>query len=156
MFIRSDKKSDGGFTLIELLITIAIIGVLAGIAIPMYITQQNQAYKAAAIADGHAWAMNTASILNPYSSYGTAPGGKTTAITLSGTTLTVQMSSPIPSTPTSVTAQVGVSSGSSITESGISGTSWCFKVTNTNQVAVYTQAGYQSTATTCSAAGVAS
>ena len=49
--LRSNKE---GFTLIELMIVIAIIGILAAIAIPNFISYRNKAYCTAAENDAHA------------------------------------------------------------------------------------------------------
>ena len=45
------RKSEGGFTLIELLIVIIIIGILAAIAIPMFLNQRDKA-KDSAVKEG--------------------------------------------------------------------------------------------------------
>ncbi|HEX3898402.1 MAG TPA: prepilin-type N-terminal cleavage/methylation domain-containing protein [Mycobacteriales bacterium] len=48
---KIQEENEGGFTLIELLVVIIIIGILAAIAIPVFLSQRNKGYDAAAKSD---------------------------------------------------------------------------------------------------------
>src|SRR4051812_19428797 len=72
---KSMEQKDRGFTLIELLVVIIIIGILAAIAIPVFLKQRQKGFKA----DMKSAAKNAATAAE---SYGTEHGGDYTGLTL--------------------------------------------------------------------------
>ena len=68
---KAQEENEGGFTLIELLVVIIIIGILAAIAIPVFLNQRKKGYDAAAKSDLRNFATLEETYLTDNSVYGT-------------------------------------------------------------------------------------
>src|SRR5256885_15579449 len=73
---KNAEEREGGFTLIELLVVIIIIGILAAIAIPVFLNQRKKGYEASMKSDLRTVANEMETYFTDYQSY-PAPGGST-------------------------------------------------------------------------------
>ena len=66
---KIQEEREGGFTLIELLVVIIIIGILAAVAIPVFLNQRTKGYDAAAKSDLRNLAMQEETYLTDAGEY---------------------------------------------------------------------------------------
>jgi len=94
---KAMEEREGGFTLIELLVVIIIIGILAAIAIPVFLNQRNKATESGMKSDLRAVANELESFFTDTQAYGdvTDPGANFVVESSNGTdTVNVKKSDP--------------------------------------------------------------
>ena len=138
------KKRDEGFTLIELLVVIVIIGILAAIAIPVFLSQKTKGYEASMKSDLRTAAQEVESQNVDNQDYTKTTFKGATAVanaTITGTGQSVGAS-----------ATVNLSAGNTITWIGSTVTSFCLKATSSKAAAAtwyYSSSGGGITKTAC-------
>jgi type IV pilus assembly protein PilA len=122
------RDHEEGFTLIELLVVIIIIGILAAIAIPVFLSQKTKGYEASMKSDLRTAAQEIEAYNVDAQNYTTVPFKTSPPVagtsSITGTGQTVGGSS-----------TVNLSSGNSILWVGATATSFCLKATSTKATA---------------------
>jgi len=94
---KAQEEREGGFTLIELLVVIIIIGILAAIAIPVFLNQRKKAVDASMKSDARTVANEEETYFTDFQSY--KPFGPSTATATTAAPVTLNR----PRSPSSAT-----------------------------------------------------
>ncbi len=88
---KAQEENEGGFTLIELLVVIIIIGILAAIAIPVFLNQRKKGVDASMKSDARTIANELETYYTDYQTYptGTAITAATASFTVGADTVTL-------------------------------------------------------------------
>ncbi|HET7734327.1 MAG TPA: prepilin-type N-terminal cleavage/methylation domain-containing protein [Nocardioidaceae bacterium] len=86
---KSMKEKDQGFTLIELLVVIVIIGILAAIAIPLFLNQRKKGVEASIKSDLKSFATSQETYFIDAGTYAGSTGALTDFKATTGNTITV-------------------------------------------------------------------
>lgn len=156
MFSHYKTMRERGLSLAELIVTIAVLGILSAIAIPVVFSQTDNANTAVAKADARNIGLAISGEVSKYYTFGTSGGnisnGGDGYLHFSNMT----NADPVATGPGTNRIILNLSEGSSI--SGTYGPGedlpWCITVTNGNAVAVFTNAGIQENAMGCIANGL--
>lgn len=140
------KKDKQGFSLVELLVVLLVMSIIAGVAIPLYLNQQNRSYLSLAQSDTTATGQEIKSLTGDYTNFGTANGTITFpsgVITFSPMTGATGNGTSLITGPGATTSIVKLSAGSVASGSYGSGpsTPWCIIISNKSTYSQYTNAG---------------
>ena len=123
--IRTGEKNDKGFTLIELLVVIIIIGILAAIAIPVFLNQRQSAWKAQVVSD-----VRQATLA--VETYGTANNGSFAGLSNAETQTNAGPTTPAATAAASQKLKFTVTTGDTITVNKIDATAYTVVGQNIN------------------------
>ncbi|HEX4430053.1 MAG TPA: prepilin-type N-terminal cleavage/methylation domain-containing protein [Frankiaceae bacterium] len=143
-----NRDNEDGFTLIELLVVIIIIGILAAIAIPVFLSQKTKGYEASMKSDLRTAAQEVEAFNVDTQNYSTTFWKTASTVAVAGSTAASAITGPGQVVGGSNT--VNLSSGNTIYWIGSTTTSFCLKATHTGATAwYYSSAGGGLSKTAC-------